>query len=35
MYIEFSEISFMFNNKYDSENDDNWNSEEIICNIKL
>ncbi|RGB30278.1 hypothetical protein C1646_765565 [Rhizophagus diaphanus] len=30
VYIESSEIPFMFNNKYDSENDDDWNPEEII-----
>ncbi|PKC53168.1 hypothetical protein RhiirA1_479859 [Rhizophagus irregularis] len=30
VYIESSEIPFMFNNKYDSENDDDWNPEEIV-----
>ncbi|CAB4393267.1 unnamed protein product [Rhizophagus irregularis] len=30
VFIESSEIPFMFNNKYDSENDDNWNPEEIV-----
>ncbi|CAB4411425.1 unnamed protein product [Rhizophagus irregularis] len=30
VYIESSEIPFMFNNKYDSENDNNWNPEEIV-----
>ncbi|CAB4378042.1 unnamed protein product [Rhizophagus irregularis] len=30
VFIESSEIPFMFNNKYDSENDDDWNPEEIV-----
>ncbi|GES75999.1 ribonuclease H-like domain-containing protein [Rhizophagus clarus] len=30
VYIESSEIPFMFNNKYDSDNDDDWNPEEIV-----
>jgi hypothetical protein len=30
VYIESSEIPLMFNNKYDSENDDDWNPEEIV-----
>ncbi|GBC20004.2 ribonuclease H-like domain-containing protein [Rhizophagus irregularis DAOM 181602=DAOM 197198] len=30
VYIESSEIPFMFNNKYNSENDNDWNPEEIV-----
>ncbi|RGB23536.1 hypothetical protein C1646_774342 [Rhizophagus diaphanus] len=30
VYIESSKIPFMFNNKYDSENNDDWNPEEIV-----
>ncbi|CAB4381106.1 unnamed protein product [Rhizophagus irregularis] len=30
VFIESSEIPFIFNNKYDSENDDDWNPEEIV-----
>ena len=30
VYIESTEIPLVFNNKYDSENDDDWNPEEIL-----
>jgi hypothetical protein len=30
VYIEASEVPLMFNNKYDSENDDDWSPEEIV-----